>query len=263
MHTKGSLIKDMEKAGINKKGTILVHSSMKAIGHVEGGADTVLDAFIDYMKDGLLLFPTHTWSKENMLDGIYNPKTEPACVGLLPNLFMKREGAIRSMHPTHSVTAMGNRAREYVARDNDVNTPCPEHGCFGGLYDEDAQILLLGVSFIRNTYIHVIEEKFDIPNRIAAKPRRLKLVQEDGSFKKVDHYYHYSTLGSVSLNYDKLRSPLMDMGIVKEVKIGDATSYLMKVRPMADWVSKLLEEDPDLFSDDNPLKLQLAKRVVN
>jgi hypothetical protein len=38
---------------------------MKSIGAVDGGADTVLDAFIEHIVldgDGLLLFPTHTWA---------------------------------------------------------------------------------------------------------------------------------------------------------------------------------------------------------
>ncbi|HBC99675.1 MAG TPA: AAC(3) family N-acetyltransferase, partial [Lachnoclostridium sp.] len=84
MHTKNSIIKDIEQTGIRKNGTLLIHSSMKAIGVVEGGGDSVLDAFIEYMKDGLLLFPTHSWSDKNLKDGIYDPKTEPACVGILP-----------------------------------------------------------------------------------------------------------------------------------------------------------------------------------
>ncbi len=51
MHTKNSLIKDIEQTGIRKNGTLLIHSSMKAVGAVEGGGDTVLDAFIDYIMD--------------------------------------------------------------------------------------------------------------------------------------------------------------------------------------------------------------------
>jgi len=46
VHTKESLIKDIEKSGVKKNNTLLIHSSMKAIGEVEGGADTVLDSFI-------------------------------------------------------------------------------------------------------------------------------------------------------------------------------------------------------------------------
>lgn len=45
---------------INQKGTIIVHSSMKSIGSVNGGADAVLDTLSTFMKDGLLVFPIHT-----------------------------------------------------------------------------------------------------------------------------------------------------------------------------------------------------------
>ena len=61
MYTKSDLLADIEKMGIDPKGALLIHSSMKAIGPVEGGADTVLDAWSQYMGDGLLIFPTHTW----------------------------------------------------------------------------------------------------------------------------------------------------------------------------------------------------------
>lgn len=189
MHTKNTLLKDIEKAGIKHDGTLIIHSSMKSLGQVEGGAKTVLDAFIEYMKEGLLLFPTHSWSEKNLKDGIYNPKTEPSCVGLLPNLFMKRIGAVRSMHPTHSVTAMGSRAKEYTMRDNNnISTPCPRHGCFGGLYDENAQLLFLGTTFTSNTFIHAVEEWLDIPNRISAKSKQIKILNQDGSFREVDFY---------------------------------------------------------------------------
>lgn len=254
MHTKNSIMKDIEQTGIRKNGTLLIHSSMKAIGVVEGGGDSVLDAFIEYMKDGLLLFPTHSWSDKSLKDGIYDPKTEPACVGLLPNLFMKKAGAIRSMHPTHSVTAMGNRAQEYVLRDSDVYTPCPRNGCFGGLYDEEAQLLFLGATLKTNTFIHSIEEWLNIPDRINSQSKKIKLLFGDKDVREIDFRGHYSTRGDVSKNYDKLLIPMILMGIAKEVKIGDAVSYVVEVKPMADWVIGLLKEKPLLFDDDQPLK---------
>ncbi len=254
MHTKDSLIKDIQRAGIKRDGTLLIHSSMKAVGMVEGGADTVLDAFIDYMKEGLLLFPTHSWSDNNLRNGIYDPRTEPACVGILPNLFMKRAGAIRSMHPTHSVTAMGNRAQAYVQRDSEVYTPCPRNGCFGGLYDEEAQLLFLGATLKTNTYIHSIEELLNIPNRINSQSRKIRLLYKGGTVREIDFYSHYSTLGDVSKNYDKLLIPMLHMGFAKEVKIGDAVSFVVEVKPMADWVMGLLKENPSLFDDNKPIK---------
>ncbi|MBE6612809.1 MAG: AAC(3) family N-acetyltransferase, partial [Ruminococcaceae bacterium] len=62
MHTKSSLISDLRAMGVLSTDAILVHSSMKSIGEVEGGADTVLDAFMEYFADGLFMMPTHTWN---------------------------------------------------------------------------------------------------------------------------------------------------------------------------------------------------------
>lgn len=36
MHTRSSLMKQLEKMGIDPQGTLLVHSSLKSIGEVEG-----------------------------------------------------------------------------------------------------------------------------------------------------------------------------------------------------------------------------------
>lgn len=261
-HTKESLLKELEGSGIRKTGTLHIHSSMKSIGEVEGRADTVLDAFIEYMKEGLLTFPTHSWSDKNLIDGIYNPKTEPSNVGILTNFFMKRQGTIRSMHPTHSVTALGKRAEEYTSRDNGiVTTPCPPKGCISGLYEEDGQILFLGVPLTRNTFIHSIEEKLDIPDRINPKSRKIKLVYPDGKTKEIDSHGHLSSHGDISQNYDKLLEPMLNMGMAKKVKIGDATSYVVEVRPMADWVTKLLKEEPDLFKDKTPISKELLELV--
>ena len=46
MYTKQDLIQCLKDMGLKSTDAIMVHSSMKAIGEVEGGADTVVDAFI-------------------------------------------------------------------------------------------------------------------------------------------------------------------------------------------------------------------------
>lgn len=56
MYTKEDLKEYLKAMGLTGKETILVHSSMKSIGEVEGRADTVLDALIEYFKDGLYCF---------------------------------------------------------------------------------------------------------------------------------------------------------------------------------------------------------------
>lgn len=249
MNTYADLMNHLNASTINKSGTLLVHSSMKAIGEVEGGADTVLNVLIDYMKDGLLLFPTHTWESWNLVDGVYNPITEKSCVGLLPNLFMKKEGVVRSMHPTHSVAALGRSAQAYIKRDDEVFTPCPPSGCFGGLYEEAAQILFLGTSLNKNTYIHSLEEQMDIPDRINPQERLLKIMHKDGSLKEIKYHGHFSSIGDPSQNYGKLLQPLLTLGYAHPMTFGQAPCYVVEVRPMTAFVLDKLKENPRLFCD--------------
>ena len=130
MYTKEQLKKQVENMGLTGEETILIHSSMKSIGEVEGGADTVLDAWIEYFGHGLLLLPTHTWKNINADSPVFNSKETPSCVGLLTNMFLKRDGVIRSLHPTHSMAGIGKKAAEYLAGEENNNTPCTPGGCY-------------------------------------------------------------------------------------------------------------------------------------
>lgn len=253
MYTKEDLITGMKNIGINNSGTLLVHSSMKAIGDVEGGAETVLDAFTEYMKDGLLIFPTHSWDRINKTNNIFDPETEPSCVGILSNLFMKRPGVIRSWHPTHSVAAIGRDAPEYTSGEEKTDTPCSRKGCWGKLYDRKAQILFLGCSTKRNTFIHGVEEWYRIPNRLAETREDLKIKSPDGNLINCPQHSHHSPAGDISQNYDKIQAPLLYKGISVMGKIGDAESYLCNAVEMADTTGEFLKKNPDLFLDDKPV----------
>ena len=132
MYTKEDLKRQLETMGLTGKETILIHSSMKAIGEVEDGADTVLDAWMEYFADGLLLLPTHTWANVNAECPVYDYRSTPSCVGLLTNLFRLRKGVVRSLHPTHSLAGFGKGAVEYLAGEDENNTPCtPEERTTG------------------------------------------------------------------------------------------------------------------------------------
>lgn len=183
MYTKEDLKEYLKAMGLTGKETILVHSSMKSIGEVEGRADTVLDALIEYFKDGLLLLPTHTWKNINEDNPVYDPAVTPSCVGILTNLFLKRDGVIRSLHPTHSMAGIGVSAKEYLAGEEYNNTPCTPGGCYDRLKDCGGKILLIGVGNERNTYIHSVEEVLNIPNRLSDKPMKLQIIMPDKSIK--------------------------------------------------------------------------------
>lgn len=247
MHTTDSLIAQIQNMGINRNGTLLIHSSMKAVGQCVGGADTVLDAFLRFMENGLLTFPTHSWSDDNLKNGLFDPLTEPACVGILPNLFLKRPNVIRSLHPTHSIAAAGRGAFEFIEGEEKMSTPCGRDGCYGKLYDRNAQILFLGCTLKSNTIIHGVEEWNNIPDRLTPEKIPITMRRHNGEFFQHATYRHYSSTGNVSLNYDIIEPALLQKGFATTGYIGDAFSYLVDCRRMCDLVDSFLKKKPSLF----------------
>lgn len=122
-YTKADLKHDLAAMGLTGNETILIHSSMKSIGPVEGGADTVLDALMEFFAEGLLLLPTHTWRFINEENRVFDVRRSPCCVGILPELFRQRPGVVRSLHPTHSMAAYGKGAAAYLEGELNANTP--------------------------------------------------------------------------------------------------------------------------------------------
>lgn len=253
MHSKQSLLEQIKVLGIKPQDTLLIHSSMKAIGEVDGGADTVLDAFSEYLAPGLLVLPTHTWRQINAEYNVFDVVNEPSCVGILTNLFRQRPGVVRSWHPTHSVAALGADALEFISGEENMDSPCPRNGCWGKLYDRQAKILFLGANINRNTIIHGVEEWANIPNRVSSWYQDLKIRTPDGRMIHRPMRRHESPIPDVSKNYGKLEAPLFAKNIATRGRIGDAESILVEVVPMVDLTMEFLRRNPDLFLDNEPI----------
>ncbi|BCJ94046.1 hypothetical protein acsn021_16150 [Anaerocolumna cellulosilytica] len=244
MFTKNDLIHAIKNMGICHTDTLLIHSSMKAIGEVEGGADTVLDAFMEYLSEGLLLLPTHTWANMSETYNRFDSDKEPSCVGLLSNLFMKRPGVVRSLHPTHSMAAYGKDSKEYIKGEEAVTTPCAEGGCYDRLRARNGKILLLGVTHARNTFMHSVEEVLRVPERFTEHPVRFEIVMPDGSIKESQVYRHFNKMSAhISENYDKLAEAFYDCNAAKKVTFGNADCILCDANGIFEVMKKVLAHE--------------------
>lgn len=241
---KEQLKQDLKMMGMEPTDAVMVHSSMKSVGDVEGGADTVIDAFMEYFSEGLFMTPAHTWAQMSAEYSVFDPASEPACVGIIPNLFLKREGVVRSLHPTHSIAAFGQHAGAYIAGEEHCTTPCTPGGCWDRLRKIRAKILLVGVTHIRNTFIHSVEEVYEVPERLTAEPVLFQIRMPDGSLKPVAVHRHYNpTTPHISEAYDKLIEAFEGTGVTKNVKFGDADCILCDAEGMFEVVGKILRHE--------------------
>ncbi|HHW71159.1 MAG TPA: AAC(3) family N-acetyltransferase [Clostridiales bacterium] len=261
MHTKKSLLDDLKKLSIDRNGTLLVHSSMKSIGEVEGGADTVLDALSEYMEPGLLVLPTHTWSYINAENPRFYVDDSPSCVGILTELFRKRPGVVRSLHPTHSVAALGKDAEDFIAGNELFDTPCARGSSWGKLLDRKATIMLIGVDLTRNTFIHGVEEWIDIPGRLTDTHEQLYTVLSDGTEISIPSRRHCGKIWSD--HFWKVEDVFLKSGVMYIGQFGDAQARVCDTVSMTKLLFHMLSIDPDLFSDNNPLDEDFAKQFID
>lgn len=100
MATKSDLIRDLRALGIKENDTVLVHSSLSALGFIEGGAETVIEALKEIITEGgNLLFPTLSYATVNLDNLNFDVRNTPCCVGIIPETFRKQPDVIRSIRP--------------------------------------------------------------------------------------------------------------------------------------------------------------------
>lgn len=163
------------KTGLTKLGLtnslVIAHASLKAFGHIEGGAETMLNALLDSARG--IIMPTFTYKTMlnpdvgPPLNGItygsqtdLNKMAEPfhpdmpvdPTMGVLPEVLRKHPKAKRSMHPIQSFA--GIRADAILNTQTIYNPFAP----ISALADSDGWVLLLGVDHRVNTSIHYAEK---------------------------------------------------------------------------------------------------------
>ena len=267
MYSKSDLIRHIRDLGIQSTDTVMVHTSLKAIGIIEPEDKTTAVIYIDALKevlqDGLLLIPTHTWATVRENGQEFNVRTSLPCIGAVPTVAVRlaetardsgSTDCVRSLHPTHSVVAFGKRAAEYVAGDCFAETPAPKGGCFGKLYEENAKILLVGVNQGRNTFFHAVDEYLDIPHRLCDAPVQLTVRDYEGNVTPRTLTRHSHSMSDYFMNYEAY---LEQQGAVTFGRIGDALTRVCDARACTHAIAQLWKNaDHDLCEKNEILDLK-------
>ncbi len=78
------LKEDFSRIGIGKGDAVLIHSSYKSMGGVEGGIETVISALLAVIGDtGTLVAPAFTFSYVTEANPVFNYVEMPSCVGAI------------------------------------------------------------------------------------------------------------------------------------------------------------------------------------
>ncbi len=231
MLTKEQMKRQLEDMGIKPDDTVLIHTSFKSIGEVEGGIDALIDTFKEYLSEGLFIVPTHTWSVVKAESPVYDVNTTVPNIGAVAACAAFRKDGIRSLHPTHSVWATGKGAKEFTEGDETAETPAPVGGCWYRLADLGAKILLIGVGNNRNTFIHAVDEMANLEDRLYPEPWNVTVMDYDGN--KITHpFRHHGKTGSANFgNFEKM---FIKKGVQTSGRLGNAEVKICDAKKCAE-----------------------------
>jgi len=237
---------DFKALGILPGDTVLMHSSMKALGTVLTPA-AFLDELISYLGDrGTLLLPTFTYEEVTREHPIFSAKDSPSCVGLLTNTFRKLPGVIRSVHPTHSCAVFGFQAKELTEHHLLDNTPVGPHSPFRLLPEVGGKVLMLGPVNVHNTFLHGMEEIAGAPWCLCPATLTYTLITAEGQILRKDYYPH--NFQNIRQCYDRIEA-LLPSDKISRGLIGKAPSTLMDTAAMQKAAVAKMQEDMYYFVD--------------
>ena len=239
---------------------VIVHTSLKSVGEIEGGGETFLAALIEYFTEngGLLCIPTHTWISMKL--DLKNPES---CLGVLPTLAAKDLRGKRSLHPTHSMVVFGNseRADEFLKNEPFTDTPTGPDSCYGNIYRENGYVLLIGVDQTKNTFLHCVEEMLGTPDRLTDYKVERTIIHKDGREEKRYLYWFDNKIDDVSVYFPKFEAPFRYFGCIEDGIIGNAPVQMCSTRKMKEVIELIYKNNNfgELLDNDLSIDEKLYK----
>jgi aminoglycoside 3-N-acetyltransferase len=241
----------LRELGVLPGDTILVHSAFKSLGPVPGGIETVIQGLLEAVGTaGTLLLPALSWALRP--PECFNSASTPTNVGAIPEFFRTRAGSRRSVHPTHSVCAVGPRTPELLADHGLDGTPCGPHSPFHKLLETNGKIVMLGCGLRPNTSMHALEE-YAAPPYLFGLSYVFTITDPDGNTYQKEYRTHGFAYHGYKQRYDRVLE-LDSRHFLRQGQVLQAATFVLDAPQLRSAVLQKLGEDPFFFVEALPNK---------
>lgn len=254
--TKQEIVNALKTVGLNAGDTVMVHTSLRNMGYVCGGAQTIIEALIEVVgEEGTIMMPTQSWKNLDPETGVhwdadesewdiirenwpaYDKNITPTnTMGAVAEMFRSWPGSLRSDHPARSVSAWGKHA-SYLVENHDLSNIFGEGSPIAKLYELNGKVLLLGVGYDKNTSLHLADARAEYPGKHNCVEH--SAVMEEG--KRV--WKAYETLFVDGEDFKEIGEAFEKTCAFSSGKIGDAVIKLMEQRVLVDFAVKWIESN--------------------
>lgn len=246
MFTGPNLTRDLTDLGLQHGDTVMVHSSLRSLGYVLGGPQTVVRSLLNAVGEtGTLVMPAFSpavGAPANSADQevrdadrdltrqhipAFDDATTPTSMGTVPEVFRTWPGVRRSPHPQVSVCSHGPLSQT-ISEPHELDWAEGANSPFERLYQMDARLLLIGVGFNRATMLHFAESLVPHGRR---KTREIPL--GDGTNRT---WVTAPDVGDdLDTHFPIIGNGVRNAGLTTIGNVGDAECSLISMQVLVDW----------------------------
>ncbi len=247
MLTLNDLVAGFRSLGVEAGDTLLVHSSYKSLGPVDGGPQTVIRALelaLDTDGDGTLIMPTFNFDFNK--GQAWDVRSTPSKMGVLTEIVRQDPRAKRVFHPFYSFAILGKHAE--MLGGLRYKSAYERDSVFGKLRDLDGRIMVIGLSYNDSmTFFHHIEQMEGVDYRF--------LKQFTGQVTDADGNTYTDTFEMLVRDIDQgvltmvdpMGALMEERGVIKSAQIGEAAVKLMKANEAYAFTAREMRRDPHLL----------------
>jgi aminoglycoside N3'-acetyltransferase len=246
--TKNDLVKDLIKVGVQQGDLLHLKVSMRSIGKVEGGANTLLNALLEVVgPEGTLVsdafitvFPLPLTDEQKRIIAYDHT---PSYAGVFANAMLKHPDMVRSKHPIQKFAAIGKLAKELC----EAHTP--ESGGYELLEkmcELDAVNLTIGKQVAGVGTTHVAIDLLKLKRNLQNIGAMYRDVNGEVKLAKVNWN------GGCAHGFPKFIPLYHEHGaVIGYDKIGEANGLYTSMKKTLEIEMSILKENPQFFFCDD------------
>lgn len=238
---KKQIIKELRENLQIKEGDLLgVHSSLKSLGYLEGGAVSLIEALVEAVggqHKGTILMPCFNEPCDTV-----DLRSTPCRLGKVAETFRQYPGVIRSRHQTHSVAVYGKEAYE-IAAGHELCGPLGKGSPFHKLAIMGGFVLHIGCGMKSSSIIHIVESIAEIPYQVipyTGYDKDIKLIIDEKNERNCTPF----NVPGDSDSFMKVQLEMDKRGLLFKARLGEAECIKAKGSEIIAVALEMLKKDP-------------------
>ena len=254
-YSPGALESAIRSLGIGAGDSILMHSAFRRVSGFRGTPGDVIECLLNVIGPGghlLMMSIPYRGSSQRYAEGdpLFDALRTPSAVGLISEVFRRREGVLRSLNPLHPVLACGPLAAWLIADHEKCAYSCGKGSPFERFLNLDGMLLFFDAPYSSLTFMHYVEDRFrdQLPVELYdPQPVTLRIKEACGRERQVRQFV-FSQAARARRHFAPIERALRREGMIQTLRIGNTRLLSVSARSVVDCAGLLIRQGAGFYT---------------